>query len=359
MFAIVIGMTLTELSVYVRRFLPLVVILLFVVLIFYYAFRLLIIYVSVRKTPQSLYINTIFDKLPPIKLESTTAVQPKKFTLDTIEGRPVTATATANIYFLPPAISKLGYRQRLVTMANTLGFDTDLTGYSLNDTQTQAKYQEASQEATIDIANFNFSYQYYINQNPRLFAFASIPSKNAAENTAVEFLRSLNKYPEELAQGRTNIIYIRYSPQNNELKVVDNPDEANMVEVDFYRADIDGVPVVSPTYFNSQNYVVMVFGEDTPKIVKAQIKFFDRSTEQVGVYPLKSGDEAWKELQAGKGFHVAATTEDEQGVNISKMFVGYLDPDISQDYIQPVYVFLGDKGYVGYVPAVQSDFIQN
>lgn len=349
-------MTLTELSVYVRRFLPLVIILIFVILIFYYAFRLLLIYVSVKKTTQSIYINTIFDKLPPIKLNTTTTIKPKKFTLDTIEGRPVTATATANIYFLPTATSRLGYRQRLTTMAKTLGFDTEKTSYSLNE--TQAKYQEASQEATIDIANFNFSYQYYINQDPRLFAFATIPSKSAAENAAIDFLRTLNKYPERLAQGKMNTIYIKYSPSTNELKVLDSPDEANMIEVDFYRADIDGIPVVVPSYFNSQNYVVMVFGDDKPKIVKAQIKYFDRSTEQVGVYPLKTGDEAWQDLQSGKGFHIAATADDEAGVNISKMFIGYLDPDIAQDYLQPVYVFLGDKGYVGYVPAVKSEYIQ-
>ncbi len=39
------------------------------------------------------------------------------------------------------------------------------------------------------------------------------------------------------------------------------------------------------------------------------------------------------------------------------MFLGYYDADLYQEYLQPVYVFLGSDNYVGYIPAVRSDYV--
>lgn len=135
---------------------------------------------------------------------------------------------------------------------------------------------------------------------------------------------------------------------------------ANLVEVDFYRPDIDAqpnaVPVVSPKYFNSQNYVLMMFRTDgTFKVLRSQIKFFDKSVEQVGVYPIRSGDEAFADLKKGKGFIVSLPPVTK--ITIRKMFLGYFDPDVFQEYLQPVYVFLGDGDFVGYVPAVSGQYL--
>jgi len=131
-----------------------------------------------------------------------------------------------------------------------------------------------------------------------------------------------------------------------------------MIEVDFYRPDIDIFPIVSPSYFNSQNYLVMVFNEDGFKVVKAQVKFFEKSDEEVGIYPIKTGTVVWEELQNGKGIIVSAPT-DSTNIKIKKMFFAYFDPDIYQSYLQPVYVFLGENNFVGYVPAVTADYLAN
>ena len=44
-------------------------------------------------------------------------------------------------------------------------------------------------------------------------------------------------------------------------------------------------------------------------------------------------------------------------ITIRKMFLGYFDPDVYQEYLQPVYVFVGDGDFVGYVPAVSGEYL--
>jgi hypothetical protein len=100
----------------------------------------------------------------------------------------------------------------------------------------------------------------------------------------------------------------------------------------------------------------MMFRTDgTFKVLRSQIKFFDKSVEQVGVYPIRSGDEAFADLKKGKGFIVSLPPVTK--ITIRKMFLGYFDPDVFQEYLQPVYVFLGDGDFVGYVPAVSGQYL--
>ena len=51
---------------------------------------------------------------------------------------------------------------------------------------------------------------------------------------------------------------------------------------------------------------------------------------------------------------VVAGTQGQKNVTIKSMKLGYFDPDIYQNYLQPVYVFLGEGDFVGYVPAVKN-----
>jgi len=128
------------------------------------------------------------------------------------------------------------------------------------------------------------------------------------------------------------------------MKLLETSFGSNMVEVDFYRPDQEIYPVVSPKYFNSQNYVMLV-----------AYKFYEKSDSQIGIYPVKTGDAAYEALKTGKGLIIQNESAGSDIV-IKKMFLGYFDPDVYQEYYQPVYVFLGNNNFVGYVPAVTDEF---
>ncbi len=67
------------------------------------------------------------------------------------------------------------------------------------------------------------------------------------------------------------------------------------------------------------------------------------------------GTEAWSNLKNNKAIIVSAPS-DQVNIKIRKVFLGYLDPDVYQEYLQPVYVFLGDDDFVAYVPAIASQY---
>src|SRR3989344_909856 len=347
-------MTLTDVSYYVRKYYPFVILGVICLLILYYSIRLTILYVESQKvTP--LFINTTFGRIKKPHLSEATPSAGLTFKLDTIEGVPTTATPAARVFFLPPSQARFGYKEKVFLIAKTLGFNADNNAYKL--ITNQAFFTEPKQKPTVDIRNFNFSYRYSFEEDVDLINQAVTPETAESQENALDFFQSIGAYPQEFAQGKTNVIFLRYNPENKSIAILKDNLRANLVEVDFYRPDIEGFPVISPKYFNSQHYVLMLFNKDgEAKILRANLQFYPKSLEQVGVYPLKTGEEAYKELTDGKA-NVVSNPREKKSIIIRKMFVGYLDPDIYQDYLQPVYVFLGDENFVAYVPAISSEYL--
>lgn len=349
-------MTLTEVSYYFRKIVPIT----FISLIFFslsYLFLKLIL-PSILTPPKkpSIIINPLFGKLSQIKFsQSFNYPSDIDFVLDNIEGEPITATQTAKVYYLTSKVPRFGYLQKIYLMAKNLGFDTTMIKHKLDG--KNAIFQDDEKKFIVDISNFNFEYQYNYENNKELFENTIIPDENLIKEKAKEFLRVLGRYPDELAKGKENIILLNYNSSTNEFQIIKPEEQANVIEVDFYRSDVEGFPIVTSKYFNSQNFVVAVFKENDYKVLKAQVKFFEKEEEKVAVYPLKTGDQAWQELKEKKGTIVSLGEKNNQ-IIIKKMFLGYYDPDSYQEYLQPVYVFLGEKGFVGYVPAIKEEYIK-
>ncbi len=347
-------MTLTDVSYYVRKYYPFAILALICIFILYYSVKLLELYIESRKVVAP-YVNTVFGKIKKPHLTEASSSAGLKFKLDTIEGVPTTATATAKVFFLPPPQVRFGYKEKIFLIAKTLGFNTETNSYKL--VEDQAIFTEPKQKLNVDIHNFNFSYRYFFEGDTDLINQAVTPQSEDSQTKSVEFLQSIGAYPQEFAQGKANVIFLRYNPTNKSFAFLKDNLKANLVEVDFYRPDIEGLPVIPPKYFNSQHYVLLIFNKSSDaKILRADLKFYEKSQDQVGVYPLKTGDQAYQELTNGKGM-VVSNPLGRKNITLRKMFVGYLDPDTYQDYLEPVYVFLGDDSFVAYVPAVSNDFL--
>jgi len=346
-------MTLTELSYYSRKFLPLGVIGFLLFLIFFYLIRLIFLFYSPPPKP-TITINPIFQKISAPKVENASYSAGINFVLDTIEGKPITATESAEVFFLPQSVAKLSYQQKIYLIAKNLGFDTEIIKHRLEG--KNAIFSDDEKRLEIDITNYNFFYNYQFNNQTMLFSEAIIPSSNQIENQAIDFLKSINRYPQELSQGKINLIYFYYDPELNAFSRVEKPQQANVVEVDFFRPDVGIFSTVSPKFPNSHNFILLVFYSEGYKVLRAQIKFFEKSEDQVGIYPVKSGDLAWEELTKGKGV-VLSNPKNQKEVYIKSMIFSYLDPDFYQPYLQPVYFFIGEDNFAAYVPAVSSDYL--
>ncbi len=346
-------MTLTEISYNSRKYAPLAVLFFLVILIFFYAFKLLFIALEGNQT-RPIYTNAVFGKIKQPFVKEATSSAGMTFTLDTVEGQPVTASSAAKVYFLPPSATHFGYNEKVYLIAKAFGFNTDLIKYRMVD--MDAVFTDSKQKLSVDITNFNFSYNYDFALDPAVFNSIQIPSTDVIQNKATDFLKTVGRYPDELAQGKINISYLILNPTDRSVTVTDRPQDANAVEVDFYRPDIDGFPMVSPGFPSSQNYVIMAIYNTNIKVLRAQIQFFEKSDSQVGVYPLKTGAVAWKELQEGNGY-VISNPQNNMNIDVKNMFTAYLDPSIYQNYLEPVYVFLGGNNFAAFVPAVSDSYL--
>lgn len=345
-------MTLTELSYYVRRSIVPTIIGGILLIILYFVITGYLNYLKSQQ-PKVVAIEPIFGKINKLVIKNTYPYpREPRFTLDTIEGQPKTATASAKVYFLPPKTTRFGYIQKIFLMAKKLGFNVDEVKHKIND--TKAVFEDNEKTAAIDITNYNFTYAYKYDDNQQVFDGASQPEDTVIKEKIKAFLSELGRYPEELTQGKENIIFLQYSSETKEFIPVVRRNQANAIEFDLYRPDIDIYPAVSPTYFGSPNYVTATFHNDEMTILKAQMSFFEKENEKVGVYPLKTGQEAWEELKNKQGFILSEGNN--TAIVIKKMFLGYLDPDIYQSYLQPVYVFLSSDGFAAYVPAVEAEY---
>lgn len=350
-------MTLTETIYYFRRITPLAIFSLIFIILFYWLIKLSWPLIF-PPPPTKLEINPIFGSLPKIKFSQTLPyLENINFILDTVEGEPITATQTAKVFYLYPRSPRFGYLERIYLMAKIFGFDTEKIKHKTED--KTAIFTDENKKLTVDITNFNFYFERNYKEEPELFGSSSaLPAKEIILEKTKEFLRNLNRYPEELAKGKENLIFLNYHPIVDNFKVVEE-NEANAFEVDFYRPDIEEFPIVTPKYYNSQNFVIGTFDpQENLKIIKAQIMFFEKEEEKVGIYPLKTGQEAWEEL-INKKATIVSLGEKTNEILIKKMFLGYYDPDVFQEYLQPVYVFVGKNGFVAYVPAIKEEYTQH
>jgi hypothetical protein len=354
-------MSLISISYYYRKLMPLAVIGAIFFILFYLTIKFYLAYLDSQKVVP-IVINPIFSKIssPTLFDPLDTTHKPITFpdniaiTLDTIEGRPIIATAAAKVFFIPQASTKFGYVQNAYLMAKTFEIDTDQTQYTLEG--KNIIFAAPDRTLKIDISNFNFEYKYNYENNLQVFENTTIPDQDTVIEKAKSFLTDVGRYPEELAQGTENVTLFHYDDQTKQFVKVDSVEKANAVEIDYFRPEIDGISMIASKYPYSQNYIVMTFNENTSIVLKSQIKFFDKESEKYGVYPLKTGDQAYQELQNKKAT-IISNGNGSTDVVIKKMFLSYFDPDFYQEYLEPVFVFLGENGFVAYVPALASDYL--
>lgn len=349
-------MSLSEFSYYLRKFGPIVILggILFVL----FFMILSLVFKSLTSKPVQQVFIPAFGQLTPNKFGVSIDYPPQaQFIIDNIEGRPITATRSANIFAIPQPTTRFGYVQNITLMAKAVGFVSEEEKYILNG--TAATFENEYLKLDIDIRNFNFIFDTKLDAQPDIFLNTTIPTEQTITEQARAFLRRVDRYPITLTQGTEHIIYMRYDQTTKDFVVVDKIEDANVVEVDFFPPDVDGFPVVGPRFFNSQNYVMMVFNpvgkSVSSRVIKAQVKYFEKNPNG-SFYPVKTGDEAWQELISGRGV-IVSPGQNSNKITIRQMFMGYYEPETYQEYFQPIYIFLGDNNFAAYVPAVANQYV--
>ena len=92
-------------------------------------------------------------------------------------------------------------------------------------------------------------------------------------------------------------------------------------------------------------------------IIAGEYHYFPIDETKLATYPIKTGSEAWQEFINGNYYSASfGTTIDGNNIKIRKVYLAYYDPGVYTEFFQPIYVFEGDNDFVGYVPAVTSEY---
>ncbi len=291
-----------------------------------------------------------FGLLPAIAFPSQLSTdKPASYTLETADGTTPNFGDRAKVFFMPKSSPSLLADQEARKRAADLGFVFEpevLDGTTYR--WSKAKPLESSLEMDIQTRHFSFTTDYL--SRPELIRQAPVPDKVEAVAEVKSFLTRAQLLPADVATVSGEVSFLKVI--GGELEPAVAFSDADFVRVQLKRNPIDGEWEMYTPAGQKSTIEAIVTGvfKNIDAVVDLQYQYQAVDYSQSETYPLRTTQSAWKLLQAGEAY-VASKGESDQAI-IRDVYLGYFDSFEEQEYLQPVYVFEGDDGFVAYVPAL-------
>ena len=289
-----------------------------------------------------------FGKLPPIVLNE--GYQPPKgvtYRIETVTGELEELPADLKVFSIDLPEVKFGDVARTNSWADSLGFQippvANTNGIATFAGKTDSRTLKlgiTSQQGIIESDYFN-----NLDVISKKHGGEAV-AQGVADKVVDVFGIKVEEYPKD------KISYVMYKVDNGKLVEVSGLSATNLIRVNYFRADIDNIPVVYPT--STQAKVWVLASNDTA--VAASVDITRIQPYRFSTYPLKGVNKALAELRAGKAIY---SDELESSVfDIREVALGYLDTKAYQPFLQPVYIFRGNNDVDAYVGAVADSYIR-
>lgn len=296
-----------------------------------------------------------FGKLP--KLIFPQKDQPTlTYTLETrTGGLPVKVEGQYKVYFMPILRPSLLAYDKAKAVATRLEFIQDPLKLSDTDYRWDAN-EGVPSSLTMNIITGAFTLDKKWQDDPTYTTPTIFYSDKQALDRTFNTLSRVDLLPEDVKTGEHTFQYFR--AEGGELVRAVSASQAQFIRVNLYRAAVEGTRVINPRQDKGLISTLIALQQDEDKqFVSIEYNYFPVELETSAVYPLISVTEAWKRLQEGHGF-VANWRDGAENVVVRDVTLAYYDSDIPQQYLQPVFLFEGDEGFVGMVPAVADSFVE-
>ncbi len=354
-------------------------------------FRIGIIVKDILFPPKSIPPNMAYGELAPITFPSDGVQGSFTYDLNTPTGTlPEDLPDRLDVFPITPKLPGLNNLKLAKSKIEELGLITSLGVPVEENALEEDKYEWAEpigikRKVIFDIVSFDFSVKsdYIISLNA--LNAEHITNQEAAIETVQTFLASIGLQPTDLDLAKTSIAdkekhYITtpklYSinTQNGTLEPAESLSSTQVIRVDLYQKDITydldtGVknssgaietvsveyPILYPHPPYSTMSLMVASGINEPEVVDADFvhKNINLTPETVGVYPLKSVNDAYEELRQGKAYIAAFNGQPNAQVLISDVYLAYYIDKEKQEYLMPIFVFEGKDGFFAYVSAIQ------
>lgn len=180
-----------------------------------------------------------------------------------------------------------------------------------------------------------------------------IPNEQQATLEMRTIMRGANILQDDIATATPRLTYLKALA--GQLKPVESISQADFVQVDVNRVDLNGEETV--TAYPNKGVIRIIFSGSREK--DERILLFESDYAEVDwltaeTYPLLSPQLAFQALQAGEGYIIQAPQDGSDTAIVRGVRLAYYEPITPQEYFQPVYVFDGDAGFRAIVPALSG-----
>jgi hypothetical protein len=297
-----------------------------------------------------------FGILPPIRFPAQSSLdKPQSYDLQVPQSRFNNYGDRAKVFLMLYSSIGLFTDQRAKEIAANYGFMFNPT--TLSDTKYRwTKTQPLQATLEMDIVNLKFEIKTDYLSRAELLRRTELPTRTESVNLVKSFINSGQSLPSDLATASGEVKYLR--SVGGELEEAVALSDADFAQVDIRRAPVDGrYPFFTPKGYRGAVHAILtgaLSGKD--QIVELSYSYQPIDYTERHTYPLRSLDSAWAIVQAGEAYIANKGTSDV--AVIRDVQLGYYDDTQDQDYMQPIYVFEGDGGFMAYVPALQPQYYQ-
>ncbi len=179
--------------------------------------------------------------------------------------------------------------------------------------------------------------------------------KNNAADLAKSFLSSVSLLSDDLDQEKTKITF--YSIEKSALVPTSKIALAKIARVDFFQKNINGLPI----YYEkgTQSTISFTIGKENDQLKVVDARYFHKAISEIASeYAIKSADFAFSELKKGKAY-IASNPQNTSEVAVKNIFMGYYIGETQQEFLVPIFVFVGDNDFIAYISAVKDEWISN
>ena len=266
------------------------------------------------------------------------------YVLDTPTGDlPNDLPKLMKVYFVPERSIGLMDSNRATDLALKLGFSLGPEIIS----PTKFRYSDSSGgQMIIDLNTGNFKFQKNVASDSASLQVGKLSSTTQIEQNFKQFLSNKGLIRKQLEGGVVKAFYNQGSQITS-----------SNATVSIWQTDIDGFPIVSPT-FNAGIIKSIVTSGQTDADRYLSLDYFYWQVEQtvLSTYPIRSVSQAFSDLKSGQGVVIMAP--DNPKVSIRSVYLAYFLPDLYAQYLQPVYVFNGEN-FVAFVPAISPNLLEH
>lgn len=297
-----------------------------------------------------------FGALPEIQFGDDLST-PKEFMLQTVTGGLPSFGEQAKVFFVPESKAGLLAVDNAKKQAAALGFVFQYEQVS-QTTLRWTKTNPIPATLEINIVTGDISMKAEWASDPSFLVQKNLPNEQIAGSQAKAILQQAGLLSQDMATASAKISYLKalgtgYTPAVSY-------SEADFVQVDLSRIPVNmRYPIVGPDYSKGNARMILSGNKQAAQFVEFLYHHKTVEYDRFETYPLIPISEAWNMLQSGRGHIASVLPSDSSQVVIRDVQLGFFDPQNGENYMQPIYIFTGDKGFVGYIGAATSTLPQN